>query len=367
VANHNRNRKLIWSIEHESEGIIRGQAALKSEAASYFEKLYKANSELSLPKKISTASLYTNWVSEAEAADLFIPVTLSELKTTLSLLQKEKSPGPDGWTAEFFSHYFDLVGTDLLQMIEDTRITGKISSSLNSTFLVLIPKSDQPSSYNDFRPISLCNLVYKLIAKVISTRIKPVMERKLSPEQLGFLKGRRIHDAIGVAHESIHSIFHKKQKAMIMKIDLKKAFDSVDWDYLRLILLSVGFGLNFTNWIMSCVSSANLSVLINGEASRFFKSERGLRQGCPLSPYLFILVLEGLSLLLSKSVAEHLFLVYRFQNISGSSILCLWTIYFYSLLLMNRNGLLFWIYYRFSARLRGCPSIPRSPRSIIGD
>jgi hypothetical protein len=228
----------------------------------------------------------------------------SELKSTLSLLKKEKSPGPDGWTTEFFSLYFDLVGSDLLQMIEDSRIKGKINNSLNATFLVLIPKSDQPASFNDFRPISLCNLVYKLIAKVISSRIKPVLERSLSIEQLGFLKGRRIHDAIGVAHECIHSIFKRNQKAMIMKIDLKKAFDMVDWDFLRIILLSVGFGNSFTDWIMSCVSSANLSVLINGEASRFFKSERGLRQGCPLSPYLFILVLEGLSLLLTKSVTE---------------------------------------------------------------
>jgi hypothetical protein len=237
--------------------------------------------------------------------DLYKPVVLSEIKQILSTLKKEKSPGPDGWTSEFFLHFFDLVGPDLLSMVEDVRKKGKISRSLNSTFLVLIPKTDLPSSFNDFRPISLCNLIYKLVSKIISTRLKPVLERNLSPEQHGFLKGRRIHDAVGVAHECLHSISQKKQKALVMKIDLKKAFDSINWDLLRLILHSAGFGIPFTNWIMTCVTSANLSVLVNGEASRFFHCERGLRQGCPLSPYLFILVLEGLSLLISKNVAEH--------------------------------------------------------------
>jgi retron-type reverse transcriptase len=116
--------------------------------------------------------------------------------------------------------------------VEDVRLKGKILSSLNATFLVLIPKKDHPTTFSDFRPISLCNLVYKLISKVISSRLKPVLEKNLSPEQHGFLKGRRIHDAIGVAHECLHSIAQKKQKALVMKIDLKKAFDSIDWDLL---------------------------------------------------------------------------------------------------------------------------------------
>jgi hypothetical protein len=90
-----------------------------------------------------------------------------------------------------------------------------------------------------------------------------------------------------------------------MKLDLKNAFDSIDWDFLRLVLFAVGFGEKFINWILACVSSANSAVLINGEATSFFNLERGLRQGCPLSPYLFILIMEGLSLLLKKSFTEH--------------------------------------------------------------
>jgi hypothetical protein len=110
-----------------------------------------------MPAKVSTASLFTNLVSATEATDLFNPVTLIELKNILFLFKKERSPGPDGWTTEFFTHFFDLVGSDLLLMVEDARVKGKISSSLNSTFLVLIPKEDNPTSFNDFRPISLCN------------------------------------------------------------------------------------------------------------------------------------------------------------------------------------------------------------------
>jgi hypothetical protein len=171
--------------------------------------------------------------------------------------------------------------------------------------MVLIPKQHHSLSFSDFRPISLCNLIYKVISKVISNRIKPFLERCISAEQLGFLKGRRIQDAIGAAHECIHSIKQKNLKALVMKLDLKKAFDSIDWEFLRLILHSVGFGEKFILWILSCVTSANFAVLINGEPSSFFKSERGLRQGCPLSPYLFILIMEGLSLLLSKRFTDH--------------------------------------------------------------
>jgi hypothetical protein len=112
-------------------------------------------------------------------------------------------------------------------------------------------------------------------------------------------------------------------RALVLKLDLKKAFDNIDWGFLRLILLSAGFGIKITDWVMSCVTSANFVVLINGEATKFFKSERGLRQGCPLSPYLFIMIMEGLSLLLTKNVSDHQISgikVSKFINIGTSNV-----------------------------------------------
>jgi hypothetical protein len=124
-------------------------------------------------------------------------------------LQRIKAQDLDGWTVEFFLHYFELVGEDLLGMVEESRRRGEVIKALNSTFLVLIPKVNKPLNFGDFRPISLCNLCYKVIAKILANRIKPILSRSLSGEQLGFLQGRQIMDAIGTAQECIHSIKKK--------------------------------------------------------------------------------------------------------------------------------------------------------------
>jgi hypothetical protein len=118
------------------------------------------------------------------------------------------------------------------------------------------------------------------------------------------LENRQIIDAIGIAQEALHSIKIKKSKALILKLDMMKAYDRVDWSFLRLVLLQIGLNLEATDWIMGCVRSTNFSVLINGSPSGFFRISRGLRQGCPLSPLLFLIIVEGLSRILMNLVEE---------------------------------------------------------------
>jgi hypothetical protein len=200
--------------------------------------------------------------------------------------------------------FFDLLGLELLEVVEESKVKGKINGALNATFVDLIPKSDKPESFDGFRPISLCNLMYKVISKIIAFRIKSFLSKGISKEQFGFLENRQITDEIGVAQETLHSIKIKKSKALVLKLDMMKAYDRVDWSFLRLVLLQIGLSLEATDWIMGCVRSANFSVLINGSPSRFFRISRGLRQGCPLSPLLFLIIVEGLSRILLKLVEE---------------------------------------------------------------
>jgi len=156
-------------------------------------------------------------------------------------------------------------------------LKGYVNGALNANFIALIPKSDKPESFSGFRPISLCNLTYKVILKIIVSRIKSSLSKGISKEQFGFLDDRQISDAIGVAREALHSIKTKKIKSLVLKLDMMKAYDKVDWSFLRLVPLHIGLSLEATNWIIGCVRSTNLFVLVNGSPSGFFKASRGLR------------------------------------------------------------------------------------------
>jgi len=297
----------IWKLEDLDGRVENSFEGMAKIGVSHFQNLFKANSQATIEEVVRLAQMFPGFVNEEENQKLNSEVSEEELKETLFSFQKDRSPGPDGWTIEFFQELYEILGKDILRVVEDSRQSGRIPASINSTFIALIPKIDNPSSLDDFRPISLCNCIYKVISKIIARRIKGILSSNISSEQFGFLKGRQIHEAIGVAQEGLHSMKTSKIKGAVIKIDLSKAYDKVNWLFIRLLLTHLGFNINFIRWIMSCISTVSFAVLINGSASPFFHSERGLRQGCPLSPLLFLLVAEGLSRAIAAASRDGLF------------------------------------------------------------
>lgn len=304
-ANGRKAINTIWELRDQQGHTITNQQNLARLATEHFSGIYKAPGNVNILEIMRVAELFPRYVDQENSEELLKEVTMDELEATLKWFKKDKSPGPDGWTIEFYISFFDILGHDLLRLVEDSRRRGRISSAIKSTFIALIPKTDNPLSYDEFRPISLCNCLYKIIAKILANRLKPILSQHISSEQFAFLHHRQIHEAIATAQELMHTLQTKKQKGMILKVDLSKAFDRTNWLYLRLLLTHLGFPYVFIKWVMSCITDVPYSVLLNGEATTFFTAERGLRQGCPLSPLLFLLIMEGLSRIILSTRDRH--------------------------------------------------------------
>ncbi|KAK2441392.1 hypothetical protein QL285_012694 [Trifolium repens] len=299
-----RKRNKIHGL-HLPNGIwCSDENTLRDEAQNYFKNLFCSINPSSLHGMHD--GLHGPLLNEEACQSLTKQVTNDEVTQALNQMHPFKAPGPDGFQGMFFKQYWHFIGDDVVRLISTAFETSGFPPSLAETLIALIPKTDCPQNFKEFRPISLCNTVYKLITKIMVNRLRPFLNQIIGPFQSSFLPGRGTTDNAIILQEAIHSMRKSKRKKgdMVFKIDLEKAYDNVSWEFLQACLTRSGFPHMSIKLIMFCVTSSSLSILWNGRRLPSFTPTRGLRQGDPLSPYLFVLCMEFLSQSIIKNIYD---------------------------------------------------------------
>ncbi|GJS23993.1 cysteine-rich receptor-like protein kinase [Tanacetum coccineum] len=265
--------------------------------------------ELMLLRGINTAGKvqgrYFKWLMLlVQNLRLLVQVTLAQESRKYS---SDKAPGPDGFNFKYIKQFWGIIKEDVLKAVSWFSEKAKISKGCNASFVTLVPKAVDPLGLGDFRPISIIGSIYKIIEKILAERVKRVIGNIIGEVQNAFIEGRYILDGVLIANETMEFLKQKKMKGIIFKVDFEKAYDSINWSYLMEIIEWMRFGSRWHKWVMACLRSASISILVSGSPTNKFYIGRGVQQGDPLSPFLFILMAKALNVLLVEAVDKNIF------------------------------------------------------------
>ncbi|CAL5418073.1 unnamed protein product [Camellia sinensis] len=300
-----RQRNQLVKLKLDNGVWLETDTAINAHLSSYFSHLFQAKGPRNFEDALAAVNLS---VTHSMNDTLLRPVDDDEVKLATFQLGPLKAPGPDGFPGLFYQKHWHVVGSEVCKAVRTFFHTGRLREGVNHTNLILIPKVHAPEKLSQFRPISLCNFFLKIITKVLANRFKVCIKQLISPQQAAFVPGRLIQDSILIAHEAFHFLKHKKQGrrgSMALKLDFNKAYDRIQWDFLQATLLRLGFHHKWVRLVMECVTTVEFSVIVNGERRTSFTPSCGLRQGDPLSPYLFLLVADVLSTLIHHSLLSN--------------------------------------------------------------
>ena len=307
-----QSQNLIREVRCQGGNIVSTHDEVKKEAESFFKEFlnrcpanYQGTSVEELQELIAFRC------SPDDCLLLEADVSEEEIRKILFAMPNHKSPGPDGFPAEFFKTAWSVIRNDFIVSVQSVFKYGFLPKGVNSTILALIPKKLDSLEMKDYRPIACCNVLYKVVLKLLANRLKKLLPRMIQENQSAFVQGRLLMENVLLASELVKD-YHKDTVSprCVLKIDISKAFDSVQWSFVLGSLRALGFPEKYIHWIELCITSPSFSVQVNGDLAGYFQSSRGLRQGCSLSPYLFVLCMNVLSLKLDKAMVERKFKVH---------------------------------------------------------
>ncbi|XP_024160347.1 uncharacterized protein LOC112167549 [Rosa chinensis] len=298
AASQRRNKNTIKGLQILDGTWETNPIALRQLLADYYNQVFcsdtiddEAISEVfrATPLKVTTAM----------NDDLALPYSDDEIKAALFQMHPSKSPGPDGMSPFFYQKYWHIVGYDVCLAIRNFLEKGEAWQESNFTHICLIPKIQNPTEAAHFRPIALCNVIYRICSKVLANRLKKWLPNIVSPLQSAYVPGRLISDNTLVATEVAHFMYKLRSQEegfFSLKLDISKAYDRLEWTYLQAILTKLGFAPRWVSMVMSCVTSVSYAILVNGETSPTFGTFKGLKMS-PQAPVLHHLFFADDSLL----------------------------------------------------------------------
>ncbi|CAL9001349.1 unnamed protein product, partial [Prunus brigantina] len=300
-ATSRRKKNALVGILDENDRCQRESAQIGGVFVKFFTNLFTSDRSVA---DVEVFNAVQARVSSRSYNNLLLSYSKDEIELALKSIGPSKAPGPDGMPALFYQNYWDVVGQDVSDLCLRVLNGSEGVHEFNHTLVALIPKVQSPTRVSEYRPISLCNVLYKIISKTLANRLKKVLPEVISEFQSAFIPNRMILDNVLAAFETVHCLKRRGKtgkKKLILKLDMAKAYDRVEWQFLEQMLRVMGFPIRFVQLIMGCVTTVSYSLLIQGQPFGKIIPSRGLRQGDPISPYLFLIVVEAFSALLQQA------------------------------------------------------------------